>query len=173
MEHFYKPDVFRELGDRRKRINYLRGHYRYHTMNSWNNSISYANKVKIYNLPVDRDKAFGVIQSGAFWEDVEDIMDEFGREHDYEYHATFNGRSSGYIVLVKGGSRKDEKGDWQAYTTSGLGIDMGESFEEWDEYELAKRVSLVISFDKMCDRVLELLRIYCKSLTTECVIIEE
>ena len=50
---------YKEVDKRYKEsmIKYLRKHFRYHTMNSWNKSTSYANNIKLYNIdkPVDVD----------------------------------------------------------------------------------------------------------------------
>lgn len=102
MKVFYK-DV--DLRSRKEMINFLSEHYRYNTMSSWNNSTSYANNVKIYNLGLEKE-----IEDGL-WEmlDVEDnyqlrdevdfLISEF--ENETGYTAGFNGRSGGYLVMYE------------------------------------------------------------------------
>ena len=43
---------YKEVDKRYKEtmIKFLRQHFRYHTMNSWNKSTSYANNIKLYNI---------------------------------------------------------------------------------------------------------------------------
>ncbi len=85
-------------------IEFLENHYRYDTMNSWNQSTSYANKVKIYNcIPSElQDKVFELMECEGFYDDINWILEDFAMEHDQQWQAGFNGRSSGYIVLYQG-----------------------------------------------------------------------
>jgi len=46
-KHFYKKVDIRKPKDM---IDYLKNHFRYNTMNSWNRSTSYANNLKIYKV---------------------------------------------------------------------------------------------------------------------------
>ena len=48
---------------RESMVKYLRKHFRYNTMNSWNKSTSYANNIKLYNI----DKPDGV-DNDTCWE---------------------------------------------------------------------------------------------------------
>ena len=56
---------YKEVDKRYKEsmIKYLRKHFRYHTMNSWNKSTSYANNIKLYNIDKPKD-----IDDDTFWE---------------------------------------------------------------------------------------------------------
>lgn len=114
---------------RKDMIDFLKNHSRYNTMNSWNNSTSYAHNVKIYNvIPKEyKDVAYNIMEQGDVYEAINDILSEFRKEHNYEYQITFNGRSNGYLVLIHGGytMRKyfpdfspndpDEKRDYSDY----------------------------------------------------------
>ena len=103
MNHFYKDDIILRLGSRSRMIDYLSNHFRYFTMNSWNRSTSYANNVKIYNLPIpNSDTAYELIQSDWFYHEASFIMDQFAVDNAYEYQAGFSGRSGGYIVMYNG-----------------------------------------------------------------------
>lgn len=130
-------------------IEFLKNHFRYHTMNSWNQSTSYAAKVKIYDfVPHElQDKAYQLLDSPIIMEQIGDIVDTWSDEQDYRYQAVFNGRSSGYIVMICGG--KYENG--QVYAQPGKSIDMREDFSEWSKDELRVRVELVESFDEMVE----------------------
>jgi hypothetical protein len=90
-------------------VQYLSNHYRYDTMNSWNNSTSYAHRVKIRNLDLPKqiqDIAYEMIETEEFWDSVNNVMEMFNRTHDYQYQMSFNGRSGGYIVLIQGGYKE-------------------------------------------------------------------
>lgn len=100
--------IFSQSVDKRSReamINFLWRHFRYNTMNSWNNSTSYAHNMKIHRLGLDTyivDKLFDLIQTEEFYEPINELTSEFGRRYDYEWQAGFNGRSDGYLVLYQG-----------------------------------------------------------------------
>ena len=86
-------------------VDYLANHYRYYTVNSWNKSTSYAQCVNI-NSFVPRelmDKAYEMLDVSEAYEGIKYILNAFAVRHDYEYQIGFNGRSSGYLVLIKGG----------------------------------------------------------------------
>ncbi|MBW2992750.1 hypothetical protein KY345_06045 [Candidatus Woesearchaeota archaeon] len=86
-------------------IEYLKGHFRYHTMNSWNRSTSYANNLKIHKvIPGElQDVAYEIMNQGDVYNEINALLSDFAVEHEYEYQAGFNGRSGGYLVLIRGG----------------------------------------------------------------------
>ena len=182
-----------DLRSRKQMIEYLKNHYRYNTMNSWNQSTSYANNVKIYNLDFssnEQNKLYELVEMSEFYDRLSYHFYKFARKHNFYWQAGFNGRSGGYIGLYQGFSKKSE---YKSYCTScgqrnyktieetgncrcgkcgrdtrvnysespmqygtypGKSVDMYEDFEDWDIYSLRQRVSLVLSFDKMCDDIL-------------------
>ena len=91
---------------REEMITFLRGHFRYYTMNSWNRLTSYARKVKIHSLCLTREQeshAYDLIYVEDTFLEINEKIREFSEENGYRYQACFNGRSSGYIVLIQGG----------------------------------------------------------------------
>ncbi len=95
-----------DYNDRQALIDFLSGHFRYNTMNSWNNSISYANNVKLYNLDLPketRDTAWEMLEMREFWNEVDNLIRDWDKASDYCWQAGFNGRNSGYLVLYQGG----------------------------------------------------------------------
>ena len=95
---------------RKDMISFLSEHFRYFSMSSWNKVTSYANNVKIHNLPLtseQKNKAYDLIVS-YFYDNINDRLEDFGSENNYYWQAGFNGRSGGYIVLVNGGRRLSE-----------------------------------------------------------------
>lgn len=96
------------MANRKRWVDFLSNHFRYYTMNSWNRSTSYARNVKIYNLKLDaktRSRAYDLLEISEAFEEVNRLIDDFAREHDYSWQAGFNGRSDGYIVLYQGGTK--------------------------------------------------------------------
>ena len=86
---------------------FLKKHFRYHTMNSWNKSTSYANNIKIYNIDkpedVDNDTLYDMIEITEWQEKLSDLLEDFSRRHEWQWQAGINGRSGGYVVLYRGG----------------------------------------------------------------------
>jgi len=86
---------------------FLKKHFRYNTMNSWNRSTSYANCIKLYNIDkpedVDNDTWWEMLWITEWQEKLSDLLEDFGREHEWQWQAGINGRSGGYVVLYGGG----------------------------------------------------------------------
>lgn len=134
-------------------IAYLKNHFRYNTMNSWNGSTSYANCIKITHLnglsKEDMDACFDMLEVDEAFDDMRIMTDDFERNHDHMWGMGTNGRSSGYMVLYRGGV--DDKGRKCIYP--GKGVDMHEDFDEWDDDMLLDRVEVVWEFDLMCEDI--------------------
>lgn len=132
---------------------FLQNHFRYFTMNSWNKSKSYACNLKIYNLGLESnitDKLYDLIQTEEFFDEINTLLSEFDRAHNYRWQAKMNGRSGGYLVLYQGTVSPSE---YRILVYPGRGTDDYEDFEAWDMYELRERVKLVQEFDKLADRI--------------------
>lgn len=88
-------------------IDYLRNHFRYDTMNSWNQSTSYAANVKIHRLkwktPELANTAYEFLEIREAFEDCNAILRDFAMRHDWRWQICFNGRSNGYLVMIHGG----------------------------------------------------------------------
>ena len=93
--------------DRKAMVDFLKSHFRYYTMNSWNRSTAYANNVKIYNLGIEDKEVEDKIYSLAYMsEDTADVFFDVhelirGFVRDTGYDAGFNGRSNGYLVMYE------------------------------------------------------------------------
>ena len=138
---------------RKAMVNYLAGHFRYNTMNSWNAATSYAHNMKLYNLGLDgemQDRLYALMECEDAYRGISDLITDFDAEHGYSWQAGFNGRSGGYLVLYRGG-RSPGGG---AYTNAGAGTDQGEDFADWDMAGLRERVKLVQEFDELAERIL-------------------
>jgi len=145
-------NIPRKPRTRKDMIAFLRDHFRYYTMNSWNVSKSYANKIKISSLALPRE------QENACFEllDVEgagelsgfsEALDDFAEQNEHRWLIGTNGRSSGYLVLYQGGIHPGG----QRFSLPGRGLDESDDFDSWVTDELRDRVALVLDFDKACE----------------------
>ena len=97
-----------DLRSRKEMTRFLTTHFRYDTMNSWNQSTSYANDVKVYNLGLTKeqeDKLYAMLETAEFYTYINEMLNEFAVEHSHLWPVGFNGRSSGYLVLYQGFTR--------------------------------------------------------------------
>ena len=147
---FYKEV---NCNSRETMLEFIRNHERYYTMNSWNGIRSIANNVKIQNLelPEDvKDKAYDVCNSdyNEFYDIIiQDYFEDFYAQTGYAI--TFNGRSSGYLVMLN-----TEK------TKSGYNMLVTECFdpddlEDQSNEDIAEAVEIIQQFDKTCDDIRE------------------
>lgn len=104
---------------RKQMIEFLKEHYRYNTMNSWNNSTSYANNVKVNNLGLtseEEDILYDIIfndNACDFYEyTVDPVINHFNKKYSGKYILDFNGRSGGYIVIYQ---CETKESDWKSY----------------------------------------------------------
>ena len=98
-----------DLRNREEMVKFLTSHFRYNTMNSWNNATSYAHNVKLYNLGLTEeqlDKAYEMLETDELYDlaFAPDIT-MWNKRHNYEWQVGFNGRSGGYLVLYTGGQK--------------------------------------------------------------------
>jgi len=101
---FYKHINLKKRGEMTA---FLKKHFRYHTMNAWNRSTSYANNIKLYNIDkppeIDNDTWWPMLGITEWQEKLNDLLEKFGRAHNWQWQAGINGRSGGYVVLCQGG----------------------------------------------------------------------
>lgn len=113
--------LFARPVDKRSRedmTSFLKKHFRYNTMNSWNHSTSYACNMKVYNFGLDRDitdKLYDLIQVPEFYGRLGKLIEKFNVQHDYLWQAGWNGRSGGYLVLYQGGVQTSK---YRSYCTA-------------------------------------------------------
>lgn len=107
-----------DMRSRTAMTQFLQNHFRYFTMNSWNKSKSYACNLKIYNHGLESnitDKLYDMIQTEEFFDEINELLSEFGRAHNYSWQAKMNGRSGGYLVLYQGTASLS---DYRSYCTN-------------------------------------------------------
>ena len=94
-----------DLRSRQEMTDFLRNHFRYNTMNSWNQATSYACNLKIHRLGLESEiesKLYDMLGTQEFYCLRQDALGLFNEMHDYQWQAAFNGRSGGYLVLYQG-----------------------------------------------------------------------
>ena len=160
---FYKVGV--DISNDKQMFNFLKNHFEYPTMNSWNHSYSIANNVKMYKLDLSGNwsTALCFLENGEY-DSIIWMIEDWCREHE-GYRIFFNGRSSGYLVLCEDDSRShvlsdaildsDTYEDYKAYCKEYYGSVKN------NHSELVFLTKLVQDFDKLCDR----LREYCDILS--------
>lgn len=104
-----------DLSSAQAMAEFLHGHFRYHTSNSWNRSTSYACDMKATHLGLPSgilDKVFDMMDAENFNDLYSGLMQDFDAGHDYLWQCGFNGRSGGYLVLYQG---KTEPSDYKSF----------------------------------------------------------
>lgn len=106
-----------DLRSREQMTSFLKNHFRYPTMNSWNCSTSYACNLKIHSLGLDADltdRLYDMLELQEFFSVQKELLYEFGKQHRFLWQACMNGRSGGYLVLYQGEMRES---GYQSYCT--------------------------------------------------------
>ena len=102
------------------------------------------------------DKALDLICEEGFNELVasqyDPLVEQFEEETLEDYTIGFNGRSDGYLVLYN-------------KLNPLKSIDMGEDFEDLDDFEVEERYTLVKLFDKYCDYLVDAFKDVVESVT--------
>lgn len=160
---FYKAGI--DITNDRQMFNFLKNHFEYPIMNSWNRCYSVANNVKLYNLGLSGDwtTVWSLLCNGEY-DALNCIVYDWQLEHR-GYEVFFNGRSGGYLVL------KSTDNNCHVLPECIVDYDNYEDYKEYcrDNYgsvkanhdELVYYTKLVRDFDKLCDE----LREYCDELS--------
>lgn len=167
---FYTYNV--DISNTKSMWNFLKEHYSYYTMNSWNRSKSIANNVKLHRLNLEGDWTvvmkylFDESDSGLLQMYIEDEIRAFEEANPY-YEVGFNGRSGGYLVLYP----KDKTttvlpecvDDYDTYEEFKYDCSYyrGERVSDYNR-ELRDTVEVVREFDRLCDRLRDLVNDYSK-----------
>lgn len=165
---FYKKGI--DITNAKQMFEFLKSHYTYDTMNSWNGLKSIANNVKIYNLDLegDWDNALSFLYDNNGYSDlvylINDTIELWEDEHP-GFSVGFNGRSGGYLVLYH------EKHNGNILPSFIIDYDY-EDFKEYckDYYggvkyckeDLRFYTELVRDFDKLCDELRNIVNEYSK-----------
>lgn len=160
---FYKKGI--DITNDKQMFNFLKNHFEYNTMSSWNHQTSIANNVKLYNLNLSGNwsTAYNLLANGEY-DTISYMIDDWKSGHS-GYEVYFNGRSGGYLVLYNSNSYT------HILPESILDSDTYEDYKEWcrENYgsvkanrdELVCYTKLVQDFDRLCDE----LRDFCDELS--------
>ena len=162
---FYKTGV--DITNDKQMFNFLKEHFEYWTLNSWNRLQSIANNVKLYNLNLSGDwgVAYDLLSAGEY--DTINCMCQMWAERHNGFELIFNGRSGGYLVLCNNDNNSHVLPDEIVESA-----DYAEYKRYCREYYgsvkanrecLVYYTRLVQSFDKLCDE----LRDYCNELSQQ------
>ena len=166
-EHFYFEGLKEKTIE--QKYQYLKNHFEYDIMNSWNNLKTIANNVKIYNLGLTSEQQNNFFEINEaddnflYYETIE-IIKEFERLTNTQVY--FNGRSGGYMIIVPDfeiAKRNEHIFDY-------LNISDIQYFDSYKEFkkeqnyylqsynmkaswknEIENAYFLIKSFDKLCD----------------------
>ena len=156
MNYFYKTGI--DITNAKQMWNFLKKHYTYYTMNSWNGLDSVANCVKIYSLDLTGDiwQALAFLEADDYFE-----VNEMIRFWEYDhkgYDVGFNGRSGGYLVLCNKDNNHSVLPDW--ITDYDTYEDFKTDYLQYNGWrvkdfirELREYTQLVQDFDKLCDEL--------------------
>lgn len=164
---FYKTGV--DITKEKSMWHFLKNHFTYSTMNSWNGMKSIAHNVKLYNLKLDGDWTVALqflhdeMDTGCLQMFIDDEIREFSRENP-GYVVGFNGRSGGYLVLYNSDNYRTVLPDCveQYDTYEDFKLDCKDyGYRISDYYRELREVTLVVrEFDKLCDRIRDLVNGY-------------
>lgn len=132
--------------------NYLKNHFQYYTMNSWNGCKSVANNVKVYNIGLDYS-VLEILQEDNYFQINEAIKDFEAIHKDYE--VGFNGQSAGYLVITKKDKVTNILDDYICFSNDyedfkAMLKDDGYTLKDYS-YRLIEQFNIVRDFDKLCD----------------------
>ena len=155
MNLFYKTNLVKQ--NAKEAWQFLKDHFTYYTLNSWNLMKSIANNVKMYNLQLDGN--YWVARDLMIADDyyvLNSMIRDWQDKHP-GYVVGFNGRSDGYLVLYNEKNYNSVLPDWVT------DYDNYEDFKQYakDYYGSLKEmlptiieyVDLVQDFDKLCDEL--------------------
>ena len=160
---FYKKGI--DITNDKQMFNFLKEHFTYKASNSYSAEKTIANNVKLYNLNLSGswDNVLNFLEAGEY-DTIRFMIEDWEQEHR-GYEVCFNGRSSGYLVLVNCDNPLSVLPDE---------ISCCRTYEEYKSYcrrlygsvkenreELKYYTKLVQDFDRFCDNI----RDFCELLS--------
>lgn len=153
---FYQKGI--DITNDKQMFEFIKNHYTYYTMSSWNRERSIANNVKVHNLRLDGDcwRALVLLNADEYF-DVNEMIREWEYEHS-SYSVGFNGRSGGYLVLYNNVNccsilpefieNCDTYEEYKEYCKDYLGCPV-----KYNRRELRELCQLIQDFDMLCDEL--------------------
>lgn len=162
-------DKTQKVKTAKQKFNYLKEHFKYYTMSSWNGLASIANNVKVHNLPLtkeQRKRFFELVCDEELNEQLYDIINSMlyhFKTLNKRYKVYFNGRSGGYLVLYNDNNNQSVLSEYIEDASS-----YEEAINEYKsdyntttkearaniDYLINNNFDIVQAFDKFCDDVL-------------------
>lgn len=166
---YYKTGV--DISSTKSMYNFLKNHYKYFTMNSWNGLRSIANNVKLYNLELDGDCDELLDYIFSEYENdlvvvINEVIEDFEANHK-GYKVGFNGQNCGYLVLYNEGNMRSILPDYFDYESYEDWIATLKDYNEtvnWYKDELRSLTKLVRDFDLLCDELRVILNNFLQTL---------
>lgn len=144
-----------------EKFDYVKNHFRYLTMNSWNSDKNIANNVKLYNLGLTK-KQFNFALDFLFDENASN--DFFNDVHyaimDSDFTAFFDGRTNGYLILGREYIVNEDIYSYDSYLEAKSELDK-DGGKDYTKSNVNDDFNLVQSFDRLCDDIRDLLIYYC------------
>lgn len=153
---FYKKGI--DITNNKQMFEFLKNHFQYATLNTWNGLNSIANNVKVHMLNLDGDcwKALKFLEQDEYTT-INEMIYDWEAEHNNNYSVGFNGRSGGYLVLYNAHNYCsvlpefitdcDDYEEYKGYCKTYYG---GVCH---NNYALVNYTKLVQDFDKLCDQL--------------------
>lgn len=151
-----------------QKFDYIKTHFTYWTLNSWNGLESIANKVKVYNLKLTAgqiDKFFEIISDENLCMEMNNTLNacicEFERNHA-GYRVGFNGRSDGYLVLYSKDNNKSiinydiDNADTYKELVDDFQRRYGWTYRDAQaeaKQEIEDLFDIIVAFDDLCDNM--------------------
>ena len=149
-----------------QKFNYIKNHFTYFTLNSWNGLTSIANNVKVHKLgltPKQIDKMLNIFAdeglNDEFYESMNYILYSFEHRNP-AYRVGFNGRSGGYLVITPNNNNGSIiNGDIDNADTYKELVKNFVEYYGWDyrdaqaesKQEIEDLFDIVVKFDDLCD----------------------
>lgn len=151
MQFFNKTDNIKTTEEK---FNYIKNHFTYWTLNSWNRLKSIANNVKLYNLGLTNEqlnKAYEMLSCENFYDNFNDLIDNSNLK------VGPNGRMGGYLVLYNkqnNGSVLSTEDYYYYETYQDFYNDYIEKcYEEQIENMINYDFDMIKEFDMLCDDI--------------------
>ena len=100
IEKFFRPKN-EKMNDQEK-FDYIKNHFRYNTMSSWNRVTSFANNVKIHNLGFTKEQQdkyytifcnpnFSEIDAQSLYDNIDELIYKFQEEYNFNFCLNYYG----------------------------------------------------------------------------------
>ena len=146
-----------------QKYQYIKNHFQYDIMNSWNNLKSFANTVKVYNIGLtneQQDKFFELMEIDPYY--LSDYINYYIQDFQKltETEIFFNGRSAGYIVIIPKCERNihllefyhiDDILYFNTYKEFKEEQRQYSNYDQSYKYDIERVYYILKAFDKFCD----------------------